>query len=297
MAQRRPAVWLTLLSAVLIGAACVGVGLWWISLQNVEQQLQETRRTLKKFVSSERKAPDQELLAYLNTAARVEGRYQKWLARVTVPAVAEAASADPQLYFQEQFHDVQRNLERLAAARAVPVPEQLGFPKELPPSDTVPRLLAQLTLMREAAALIFEQGVVSLTSLKIEDPEPVPEAVEGGAFLTRVPIRVRLAGSLPQLMKILLACARAEPIIDVRTVRILSSAEPPSAEPAADASDAAERLDVELVLARYLAAAPLAVVPPEPAAVTSSSPVERKARSGTAATRPRTAPRASREDH
>ena len=216
------------------------------------------------------KVQDENLTAHLLS---MERRYQYWRKAVAAPPVDDAAAADPQLYFQEQFHETQRTVERLAAARGVPVPEQLGFPKELPPSETVPRLLAQLALLKEAAALVLEQGVSALTSLKIEDPEAVPEPEGDAVFLMRLPVRVRLTGSLPHVMTVLGAVHRARPLIDVRALRLAPAASQSGAGEAASGQASGERLDAELVLARYLVleAAPDAAATEAAAATQKSS--------------------------
>ena len=235
---QRPLAWVPLMVAVVMGAAVTGVVVWQMNVQSFEHRIEEKHASLKRLALSGGITPNQEVMDYLTARqGMIDARYHRWLQALAAPAIAEAAGADPQLYFQEQFHEVQRTLERLAIARTMAVPEQLGFPKELPPSDTVPRLLVQLELIKETAALIFEQGVTALKSLKIEDPEPVPEDEGGGPFLIRLPVRVRLTSSLPQLMKILGAIERANPIMDVRALRILPSS---------------DILEVELVLARYL---------------------------------------------
>ena len=230
-----------LLGAMVAGAALAGLFAWRVALQGIDQQIAAKRSAIKKLVLSGNLPPNQEVADYL--AARqtaLEARYQLWLTSVTTPPAADAAAqADPQLYFQERSHEVQRALERLAAARGVSAPEQLGFPKELPPSDTVPRLLMQLSLMQELAELAFEYQVSALSSLKVEDPQPVSGEEEEGPFVMRLPVRVRLTASLPQLMKILGAIEQKRPLIDVRSLRV-------TGQPAGDA------LEIELVLARYL---------------------------------------------
>ncbi len=242
MAPRRPVGWMPLVLAVGVTAAGAAVMGWRVYVSSVQAQIRERQAALKKLVLSGNIPPNQRVMDYLtarNTA--LNARHQHWLKAVTVTPLAEAASADPQLYFQEQFHDVQRTLERLASARGLAVPEPLGLPKELPPSDTVPRLLVQLSLMKELAEEIFAQGVGELTSLKIEDPEPVTDPQEPAPFLIRVPVRVRLVANLPQLMKVLAAVERMSPLVDARAMRVASR-------------DAAESLEVELLVSRYLVA-------------------------------------------
>ncbi len=242
--------WAPVIGAMVAGAAAMGVLAWRVNLRTIDRQVQQKHGALKKLVLSGGIPPNQEVMDYLTARQEsLDARYRHWLEAVTVPEAAEAVSADPQLYFQEQFHDMQRTLERLATARKLPVPEPLGFPKELPPSDTVPRLLVQLVMIQDAAALMLQQGVGTVASFKVEDPEPVPEEDGGAPFLTRLPLRVRLTSSLQQLMKILAALERAAPLIDVRAVRVAASTTLP------------ETLDVELVLARYLVSAPLQAAP------------------------------------
>ena len=241
-----------LVAASVVGAVVAGGVFFRLALSATDSQIAAKTGAVKKLVLSGKIPPDDEVMAYLSSRQEtLTRRYHHWLQRIATAPVAEAASADPQLYFQEQFHEVQRTLERLATARAMAAPEQLGFPKELPPSDTVPRLLIQLALIKDAAHLIFEQGVVALTSLKIEDPQPVPQPEEEEPFLTRLPVRVRMNASLPQAMKVLGAIQRATPLIDVVAVRVAPAA--PPAEGAAGV--AVDSLEVELLLSRYLVTA------------------------------------------
>lgn len=239
---QRTIAWGPVIGALVAGAAMTGVVAWRFNLQSLEGQIAASRAALKKLVLSGGIPPTQEVMDYLSgRAAAFEDRYHQWIARIAAAPLPEAAKADPQLYFQQQFHEVQRTLERLATARGMPVPEQLGFPKDLPPSDTVPRLLVQLALIQEAANLVLEEGVASLASLKVEDPESVPVQEGASTFLVRLPVRIRLSASLPQLMNILGAIERATPLIDVRAIHLQGT----------------DPLEVELVLARYLVMAGL----------------------------------------
>lgn len=252
--MRHSVSWTTLLSTALLVAAVAGVMVWRFSLADLARQTTDKRSVLKKLMLSGGIPPTQEVMEYLSKRQEaLERSYQSLVAATVATPIAEAA-ANPQLYFQEQFREVQRTLERLAAARGMAVPEQLGFPKELPPTDTVPRLLIQLALIKESATLIVEQGVSALSSFKVEDPESVTEDTQS-AFLTRLPVRVRFTASLRQLMKVLAAIERVKPLIELRALRIqptaVSSATGEAVLP--DASDTiSSAIDIELVLARYL---------------------------------------------
>lgn len=274
MAQARTMAWPSIVGAMVAGAVVTGVLGWRVNLEGVSAQIKSKRSALKKLVLSGNIPPNQDVADYFTSRQTAfEQRYQWSVKAVDAAPMTETAKADPQLYFQEQIHEVQRTLERLAAARQIPVPEQVGFPKEIPPSDTVPRLLAQLSLIKEAAELIVDQGVVVLRSLKIEDPESVAESEGEGPLLTRLPVRVRLTASLPQLIKLLGALERAQPFIDLRAIRIQPSssgaakidkdkaeksnkADAKQEVPPAQAAQALpDHLDVDLVLARYLVVA------------------------------------------
>ena len=154
--QRRVVPMGPLIGAMVVGAAVTGGIVWRLNLTAIDVQISAKASALKKMVLSGKIPPNEEVMEYLTSRQQsLEQRYLRWLEQVATAPLAEAATADPQLYFQEQFHEVQRTLERLATARAMTVPEQLGFPKELPPSDTVPRVLIQLSLLHKVAAPLF----------------------------------------------------------------------------------------------------------------------------------------------
>ena len=250
MAKQNPSIpWGPVMVAMVVGAAATGLAAWQMNLRSLESQVKDKRSLLKKLVLSGGIPPNEEVMEYLQgRQSALDDRYQQRVKQVAAPPLAEAARADPQLYFQQQFHDVQRTLERLATARDIPAPAPLGFPKELPPSDTVPRLLVQLSLMQDVATLVFEQGLTGLASLKVEDPEPVPEEGGDATFLVRLPVRLRLTATLPELMKVLAAIERVDPLVDVRSIRAQTAPSPSAESP--------EALDVDLVVARYLVLAP-----------------------------------------
>ena len=240
MAQTRQMSLGPMVGALVVGAALTGIVAWRVNVQSLDRAVKAKRAAVKKLVLSGNIPPNQEVVDYLEGRQQaLEARYRHWLDLIASPPLAEAAQADPQLYFQQQVHEVQRTLERLATAREMPVPAQLGLPKELPPSDTVPRLLTQLQLVQQAAELILEQEVGALVSLKVEDPQPVPAEEGSATFLIQLPVRIRLNGSLSQVIAVLNALERPRPLIDVRSLRLATTADP-------------SQLDAEFVIARYL---------------------------------------------
>jgi hypothetical protein len=106
--------------------------------------------------------------------------------------------------------------------------------------------------------------VAALASFKIEDPQTVPQPEGEEPFLIRLPVRVRLSASLPQLVKVLGAIQRANALIDVLAIRIAPTTVQPAASPEAPSNEAAqapaagmptagsEHVEIELLLSRYL---------------------------------------------
>lgn len=253
------------LGALVAGGALIGAFSWHLHAQSLERQIRTAREGLKKLSLGAGIAPDRAVMSYLTQRQQgFERRYQQAAEALSPPALPPAALADPQLFFQQRLHEMTQALERLAAAQNMPVPQTLGFPKELPPPEAVPRLLVQLQLLQEAATLVVDQGVAALVSLKIDDPQPVRSAAGQEALLLQLPVRVRLTGTLPQLMKILAAVDRAAPLIDLNAVRIVSAG-------------TEDQLDVECVLARYLPAPPAAAAE-APALKTTQTPRSRRGR-------------------
>ena len=256
---RKPIPWGPVAIAVGATVAVLAVVSWYGSLKFFDREIQQIRADLKKSVVSGRVPPTQEVMDYLQQRqGRLQERYNYWVDFVTAPSADAAVTADLQLMFQEQLHDVQQMLQRVTAARGMTVPEQLGFPKELPPSEAAPRLLAQLTLIKDVTTILFDQGLISLNAVKLEDPETVTEQEAAETkdkdqhpFLIRLPIRVRLTATLPQVIRILGAMQQSTHLIDVRSARLLSN-------------DTNDHLELELILARYLQAPslPRATTPP-----------------------------------
>ena len=212
-------------SVAATAAAALAAG-WWVNVRSLETRIEESRSSLKKLSVGKRIPPSRDVLAYVTTRqAATEERYRQWVGAVAVAPVEAAAGEDLQVFFQERVHEVQRTLERLAAARRLRVPEQLGLPKELPPAETVPRLLTQLALIEEAAGLIFEHGAGGQSSFKVEDPDTVPTDDRLRTLLVRAPVRVRFTATLPQLMHVLDALERVRPLIDLRSIRLIPAKE------------------------------------------------------------------------
>ena len=278
MAQRRNISWGSGLLVLVVGGIAAGGAMWMTSIQQLERTITRKRSTLKPLQLPGRTPPNREVHEYLVARTQALDRaYHAALQRVVSEAAVGDGRTSPQLFFQERLHEVQRDLERLATARTIDPPEALGLPKELPPVDVVPRLLVQLNLIQDASELIISQGNARLLSVKLEDPEALPPpSEEQGAFLMRLPVRFRFRCSLTALTKILGMVERAKPFMDVQglSTRLpatsdASAAEQPSdkspdkgkskndkAPPRAPAAQTAQTLEVDLVLARYLATAP-----------------------------------------
>ena len=236
--------WLAMWNGALLVSAVIAFVFWHATMQELNRQIARKRSGLKSLYIVGRLPPNREVTEYLagrtavlkalyDETVSVAGQSSDTLAR------EGASAADPQLFFQERVHEVQRLLERLAAGRDSPVPAQLGFPKELPPPDAVPRFLTQLSLIESVGQRVMElPGVLQVTSFKVEDPQSLPTADQDEAsFITLFPVRVKLTCSLDALAKVIGLLDEERPLIQVRSVRIT-------------APDPEAALDVELVLAR-----------------------------------------------
>ena len=233
------------LGGILALVVC-GFVLWSLQVQAIDRQIERKRGNLKGLHLGKKLPPNREVVAYFKSRGEaIQTQYDSTLALVA-PSVSIDRHVDPQLFFRKRLHEVQRTLERVATARGVAPPVQLGFPKELPPADAVPRFLMQIGLIEEVASLIMAvPGVSELRSFKVGDPEPLG-AVEDPqeAFLTRLPVRVQMVCSLEALTRTLGLLSRARPLIDVQNLRVVSLED-------------STQLEVECVLARYLLTRPL----------------------------------------
>ena len=247
MNRRANVSWSAVGAVALLVALGAGGAMWWSSLEALDRTIGKKRSSMKRLQVAGRLLPTAEVSAYLaQRTAAFEERYQAALTLTAVLTTELEGTADPQLYFQQRVHEVQRTLERLAAAKQIEPPTQLGLPKELPPPEVVPRLLIQLKLIEEAAELIVPQGIAQLVSVKLDDPEamvPPAEAQQSEMFLTRLPIRLRLTCSLEVLTKLLGLIERVKPMMDLQSALVKTAAED-------------GQLDVELILARYLVSTP-----------------------------------------
>jgi len=242
----------------LLVAAAGGISLWWrLAVGTLERKIERKQSDLKRLHLGGRLPPNREVLDYLkDRTSAVEAQYHTALAYVApMPAVVEGQS-DLQLHFQQRVHEVQRTLERLATARGMTVPSQLGIPKELPPTDAVPRFLTQLSLIEETAEFLLRIPEISqVVSFKIEDPQALGAAGDAeDSFLTKLPVRVHLSCSLEALTKILGRLDRTKPLIDLQS---LSVAIPGTTQsPASSLAQDSKALEMEFVLVRYFVTAP-----------------------------------------
>ena len=258
MTARRPLPLMKLVAAAAVVVGAVGVAAWWLSMRALDRAIDRAHDDVSRQHVIGRVPPTRDVVGYLTERdATLAAHYQAAVAFVLPTLAGPAHHGDAQLYFQQRLHEVQRTLERAATARGMAVPMQLGLPKDIPPLDVVPRLLIQLGVVEETAELFMGvRGVSQISSFKIEDPQALASGSdedEEDVFLIQLPVRVRLAASLEALSK---ACDRiqsATPLIDVVSARIrrmADAASPPTL------SLAAQELDVELVVARYLVRPP-----------------------------------------
>ena len=232
--------WLAMWNGVLAVGALIAFVFWHAAIQEMDRQIARKRSALKGLYVIGRLPPNQEVTEYLTgRTAMLETQYRDAVSLASAPPAGLADVADPQLFFQQRVHEVQRLLERLAAGREAPVPAQLGFPKDLPPADAVPRFLTQLALIESVGERTMAlPGVSQVTSFKVEDPQTLSSPEEdGAAFITLLPVRVKLTCTLDALAKLLGLLDQERPLMQMHGLRV-GAPEPNAA------------LEVELVLAR-----------------------------------------------
>ncbi|OGX17299.1 MAG: hypothetical protein A2105_05375 [Omnitrophica WOR_2 bacterium GWF2_63_9] len=257
MPKRAPPVqFILFVLMVVVGAAWL---LWRLRLQTVDRAIAAKQAALKNLhVSPSRPEgrdgqlpPSPEVVDYLNRrTASLEETYQAALSRIAPVLELGESQSDTQLLFQERSHAVQRTLERFATARNMTAPTQLGFPKDLPPPEAVPRFLVQVSLIEQTAELLMAvPGVTQVESFKVEDPQAVtPTEGEEDVFLTSLPVRIRMTCALEVLTKALGSLDRADPLVDLQGLRMTATSN--------EGGEEAKDLAVELVVARYMVTAP-----------------------------------------
>jgi hypothetical protein len=249
MAKRAPPIRLILL--VMMVAVGGAFALWRLRLQTLGLAITAKQAALKNLHVSEELPPSPEVVDYLTQrTASLEATYQAALSRMAPALELGDSQSDTQLLFQERSHAVQRTLERLATARNMTAPTQLGFPKDLPPPEAVPRFLVQVSLIEQTAELLMATaGVTHVESFKVEDPEAVmPSEGEEDVFLASLPVRIRMTCPLEVLTKVLGALDRANPLVDLQGLRMTAISN--------EGGEEAKDLAVELVVARYLVTEP-----------------------------------------
>ncbi len=225
-----------LLAVLFVGGTVAGAGWWQMRLRALDDQISDKRSALKNLYLAGHLPPSEQVKHYLQgRTAALEQQYKQAVDTIAPEKVSAEAQADPQLYFQQRVHEVQTTLTRLSTAQTLTPPLLLGVPKDLPPADVAPRFLQQLSLIEDAAEVVLAvRGVTQLTSLKIEDPEDVPPAEDAKVgFLTRLPVRIRLVGSLEAVTKVIAMIDHASPVMDLKHARV---ALVPTTKPEADSS-------------------------------------------------------------
>lgn len=243
MSQRPKPVWVVAGGLLALGVFATVV--WSVRMQSLAREIERRRTSLKSLHVGGELPPNQEVVAYLQSrTAALETQYES--AVVVMAPPQGQGQGDPQLFFQQRLHEIQRTLDRLATARGIAAPALLGFPKELPPPDAVPRFLTQVGVIEDTAKLILSvQGMSHIESFKVEDPQAVVATGQAEEeFLTSLPVAVRLTGSLDALTKTLALLDRARPFLDLQALRVASP-------------EGSKELKIELSVTRYLVTASL----------------------------------------
>lgn len=195
---------------------------WRESTQVLDAQLTQKLGRARAQMVGGALMPSPETYAFLHRRTQqLEEQYERLLAVLDPPGrVRTEGAQDAGLYFREQLHTLEKQLERQAAARNVAVTSQFGFPEDLPARERVPLLLRQLALMETAASTLITEGAQAIELLRAVDPVPVEDPATREPFLWELPVAVRLRCGTPTLVKFLYRLQQAAPLVAIPEISL-----------------------------------------------------------------------------
>ena len=235
-------IWIAI-GAVLILFLVVIRLFWHESTQVLDAQLKQKLARAKSQMVGGTLVPSPETYAFLHRRTQqLAGQYERLLVALDPPGrITTEGAQDAGLYFREQLHTLEKQLEHQAAAKGVTMTSQFGFPEDLPSQERVPLLLRELALVETAASTLIAEGALAIDQLRVIDPQPREDPASHETFLWELPLVVRLRCGTPTLVKFLYRLQQTAPLVAV-TELSLKEAQP-----------AGEGLDVELLLVTYAA--------------------------------------------
>ena len=232
---------------------------WRESTQVLNSQLKQRLARAQSQMVQGTLAPSPETYAFLHRRTQQLGeQYDHLLAVLDPPGrVSTEDAQDLGLYFREQLHTLEKQLERKAAAKGMAVTSEFGFPEDLPSPERVPLLLRQLALVDAAASTFITEGALAIDLLRAMDPKPVEDPRTHEAFLWELPVVVRAHCATPTLVKFLYRMQQAGPLVAVPEISLK------------EARPTEEGLNVEVLLVTYAA---ISDAPVHAAPATRASP-------------------------
>ena len=151
-------------------------------------------------------------------------------------------NAEAGLYFIEKLHSTMKKFEIESGARAVKLPENLGFGDGLPKDAMVPVLLRQLEIVEFAVGVLLKNSNSDIYNFKPLKPIEYIEPVSKKIFYTELPVQISIKTTTDAFTNLLLELKNASPVISVKELHV-KSIEPRLGE-----------LEISLVLSSFMIA-------------------------------------------
>lgn len=210
----------------------------------MDEELERKIQEMKRFITLTGTVPSKESFAKMEKEKDSLQEKFSSLVDFVDPKKARISekNAEAGLYFIEKLHATMKKFEAGSEAKAVKLPENLGFGDGLPKDNMVPVLLRQLEIIEFAIGVLLKNGgsdVYALKPLKsIEYIEPVSKDL----FYTELPVQISIKTDTKTLMNLLVELKNATPVISVKELHVKSI----------DASSG--QVEISLVLSTFMIA-------------------------------------------
>lgn len=210
----------------------------------MDEELERKISEMKRFITLTGTVPSKESFAKMEKDRdSLEEKFSS-LVDFVDPNKARLSekNAEAGLYFIEKLHSTMKKFEIDSGAKAVKLPENLGFGDGLPKDAMVPVLLRQLEIVEFTVDVLLKSNNSDIYNLKplksIEYIEPISKKL----FYTELPIQISIKTTTDAFMNLLLELKNASPVISVKELHV-KSIEPSSGE-----------LEISLVLSSFMVA-------------------------------------------
>ncbi len=190
----------------------------------LDEELDRKTAELKRHIKGTGALPSEEGFASLKkNKDRLEKKFFE-LKKFLDPEKVRMSESDSEagLYFIEKLHGIIKEFAPEAEAKAVKLPENLGFGGGLPKESTVEPLLRQLETVETVVGILLESEKIEFSAIKplrsIEYIEPLSKEI----LYTELPVQISLKTDTKTLINLLSEIKNNTPVISVKEVHIRS---------------------------------------------------------------------------